>query len=571
MPCPPRRERPDNDAEFAPSLRQLVFCARRMVRIEVPRNEPVLLHAFEPVRQDIWRNPLEALLEILEASRPWQEVAHEQEGPPVADHLERLRHRTGLAIALGHAVSIARLDRKASRYKITSHMDPATRRLLEGPIAPTLLALAAPNVVMLVVQVAINVLEAYFVGWLGTDALAGVSVTFPLIMLMQTMSAGGMGGGVASAVARALGAGRRAEATALVAHAIAIALVLAALFTAVPLAGGRAIYGAMGARNGVLAAALAYSNVIFAGAAAFWLFNTLASVVRGTGNMLLPAGVVLAGSAGLLILSPALIFGWGPLPRLGVQGAAIAVVTYYGLGALLFLGYLVSGRSLVRLSPTAVHFRRALFGEILRVGAPSLVNNIQTNLTVVLLTGLVGPFGSFALAGYGMGVRLEYLQIPLVFGFGSALVTMVGTNFGAGQGERAKRVAWTGAMMAAAITEAIGLTGALFPRAWLALFSAEPAVLAAGAAYLRVVGPAYGFFGLGLALYFASQGAGRLLWPLVAGATRLVVAAVGGWMVLHWAGAELRGLFGVMAAAMVLSGSTLAGAIHLGAWNVPRH
>jgi len=449
-------------------------------------------------------------------------------------------------------------------------MDRTTRRLLEGPIAPTLLALAAPSVVMLVAQVAINVLEAYFVGWLGTDALAGVSVTFPLIMLMQTMSAGGMGGGVASAVARALGAGRRAEANALVAHAIVIALVLAALFTAVPLGGGRAIYGAMGARGGVLRAALAYSNVIFAGAPAFWLFNTLASAVRGTGNMLLPAGVVLGGSAGLLVLSPTLIFGWGPLPSLGVRGAAIAVVTYYSLGALVFLGYLLSGRSLVRLSLAAWRLRRARFGEILRVGAPSLVNNIQTNLTVVLLTALVGPFGSFALAGYGMGVRLEYLQIPLVFGFGSALVTMVGTNVGAGQAERAKRIAWTGAMMATAVTEAIGLSAALFPRVWLRLFSVEPAVLAAGAAYLRVVGPAYGFFGLGLALYFASQGAGRLLWPLVASGARLVIAGAGGWMVVHWAGAELSGLFAVMAAALVLSGTALASAIYLGAWDATR-
>ena len=166
-------------------------------------------------------------------------------------------------------------------------MDTRTRRLLEGPIAPTLLALAAPNVVMLVAQVAISVLEAYFVGWLGAEALAGVSVTFPLVMLMQTMSAGGRGGGVASAVARALGAGRGPQASRLVAHAIVIALAMAAVFTAVALAGGPAIYRAMGARAGALDAALAYSNVIFAGAAAVWLFNTLASVVRGGGNMLL--------------------------------------------------------------------------------------------------------------------------------------------------------------------------------------------------------------------------------------------------------------------------------------------
>src|SRR5207249_11153647 len=124
-------------------------------------------------------------------------------------------------------------------------MDPATRRLLDGPIAPTLLRLAAPNVVMLVAQVAISILEAYFVGWLGADALAGVSVTFPLVMLMQTMSAGGMGGGVAAAIARALGAGRREDASRLLAHAIVIALVMAGVFTAIVLAGGRTGYGGM--------------------------------------------------------------------------------------------------------------------------------------------------------------------------------------------------------------------------------------------------------------------------------------------------------------------------------------
>ncbi len=425
-------------------------------------------------------------------------------------------------------------------------MDPRTRRLLEGPIAPTLLALAAPNVVMLVAQVAITVLEAYFVGWLGADALAGVSVTFPLFMLMQTMSAGGMGGGVAAAVARALGAGRGADASRLVTHAIVIALALAMLFTGIALAGGRTIYGAMGARAGALEAALAYSNVIFAGAVAVWLFNTLASVVR------------------------ALIFGWGPFPRLGVTGAAVAVVAYYAVGTLVFFAYLVSGRSLVRLSLWTVRFERALFRDILRVGAPSLVNNVQTNLTIVLLTALVGSFGTFALAGYGMGVRLEYLQIPLVFGFGSALVTMVGTNFGAGQDARARRVAWTGAAMAAGVTESIGLVAALFPHGWLALFSAEPEVLSTGATYLRIVGPTYGFFGLGLALYFASQGAGRLLWPLVAGLSRLVVAAGGGWIALRVLGGGLSSIFAVMALALALFGIVVTVALHQGAWRLQR-
>lgn len=441
-----------------------------------------------------------------------------------------------------------------------------TRLLLEGPIVPTLLRLATPNVVVMAVQAAVNAGEAYFLGWLGADALAGVSLAFPLIMLMQTMSAGGMGGGVSAAVARALGAGRRRDANALGLHALVIATIMAAGFTGGLVLGGPVLYRAMGGTGGTLAAALAYSNIVFGGAIAVWLFNTLASIVRGTGNMLLPASVAVGGAALTLCLSPALIFGWGPLPTLGIAGAATGVVSYYTIGSLVLLAYLLSGRSLVRLSLSDLRLRWRLFAEILRVGAPSLVNNVQANLTVVLLTGLVGPFGTTALAGYGMGARLEYLQIPLVFGFGSALVTMVGTNMGAGRQARAERIAWTGAGMAAVLTGAIGTGAALAPHAWLGLFSTDPEVLRAGASYLRIVGPAYGFFGLGLALYFASQGAGRLLWPVLAGFSRLLIASVGGWMAIHWFSGGLPALFGTMALAFVVFGITLTVAVRSGAW-----
>src|SRR5947207_13317739 len=209
-----------------------------------------------------------------------------------------------------------------------------TRLLLEGPVARTLLQLAAPNVLLIAVQAAVNVLEAVFIGWLGRDALAGVALVFPLIMLMQTMSAGGMGGGVASAVARALGAGRRRDADALVLHAVVIALLFGVAFTVGMLVGGPRLYRAMGGTEGALAAALMYSNVVFVGAIAVWLFNTLGSVLRGAGNMLLPALVVVAGGPVLVALSPALIWGWGPFPRLDIAGAGVAFVTYYTLGSI---------------------------------------------------------------------------------------------------------------------------------------------------------------------------------------------------------------------------------------------
>ena len=364
-------------------------------------------------------------------------------------------------------------------------MAARTRLLLEGPVASTLIRLAAPNVLVMLLQAAVTTLDAVFVGWLGGDALAGVSLVFPLVMLMQTMSAGGMGGGVASAVARALGAGRRDEANALVAHAVFIALGMGVLFTAGALAGGPWVYRAMGGHGATLEAALAYSHVIFGGAVAYWLYNTLGAVVRGTGNMALPATVMVANGALYLVLSPALIMGWGPMPRLGIAGAGLASVIAFALGSGILAVYLASGKSLVRLSPARLRPRWSLFREILRVGAPGSLNTVLTNLTIVLVTALVGPFGPPALAGYGMGARLEYLQIPLVFGLGAALVTMVGTNVGAGQLARAQRVAWVGAGLAAAVTGSVGLFGAFFPRVWLALFSPNADVLAVGTLYLR--------------------------------------------------------------------------------------
>jgi len=445
-------------------------------------------------------------------------------------------------------------------------MSTRTKRLLEAPVAPTLLRLATPNVLVMVLQALVTTMDAVFVGWLGTAALAGVSLVYPLVMLMQTMSAGGMGGGVSSAVARALGAGRRSDAEALAAHAVLIGLAMAALFTTGFVLGGPAVYRAMGGTGPALEAALTYSQVIFGGAVVFWLLNTLASIVRGTGTMALPAAVTTASAVVYLALAPALVLGWGRFPRLGVAGPATASVVSFGLSSLVLIGYLASPWSAVRLKFRGLVIRRAHFWEILRVGAPGSLNTILTNLTIVLMTGLVGPFGTLALAGYGMGARLEYLQIPLVFGMGSALVAMVGTNVGAGQIARAERIAWTGAGIAAGITASIGLLAAIFPGAWLGLFTTDSLVQSAGVSYLLIVGPFYGFFGLGLALYFASQGAGRLGWPLMAGFLRLAVAAAGGWLCGYWLGWGLPGIFAAMAAALVVFGVTIATAIKCGAW-----
>ncbi len=443
-------------------------------------------------------------------------------------------------------------------------LDPRTRLLLEGPIAPTLLHLAWPNIAVMLVQASTGLIETWWVSRLGIDALAGMALVFPGFMLMQMLSGGAMGGGISSSIARALGGGRRDDADALVLHAIIINVAIGSVFSALVLGFGPSFYRALGGEGASLEAALLYSNVVFAGTPLVWLMNALASVIRGTGNMLVPSLSVCVGVVLLVPLSPLLIFGIGPFPVLGVTGAGIAVVSTTALTALVLASYIAARRSVVRFVWSRL--RRALFGDILRVGAVASVTTAQTAVTVVLTTALIGGAGGGdAIAGYGTGVRLEYLLIPLVFGLGAPLVALVGTNIGAGQQARALRVALTGGVIAFALAEAIGVAAALWPAAWLGLFSNHPGMLATGAQYLRIVGPAYGFFGLGLALYFASQGAGRLLWPLLAGLVRLVIAVGGGWVALRLTG-SLGGLFAALSFGLVAYGVILSAAVGSGAW-----
>src|SRR4051812_8401731 len=259
----------------------------------------------------------------------------------------------------------------------------ATRAaLLTGPVLPTLFRLALPTMTVLLAQTAVNVAEAYYVGLLGTDALAGAAMVFPIFMLMTMMSNGGIGSGVSSAVARAIGAQRKADADAIVFHGIVLAVIGGALFTLGTALLGPALYRALGGQAGSLDAALTYSNALFAGAIPVWIVNLQAAALRGSGNVRVPAIVTLVGAIVMIPLSPLLIFGLGPIPGLGIGGAGLAFGLYYCGAMLVLLHYMAAGR-------TSLHLRLAplqgrLFTDILKVGLPTAVNAVLVNLTVIL-------------------------------------------------------------------------------------------------------------------------------------------------------------------------------------------
>ena len=442
--------------------------------------------------------------------------------------------------------------------------NPRLRAMLEAPVARTVVSLAWPNILMMAAQSSTGLIESWFVAKLGTDTIAGTALVLPLLMLMQNMSQGAMGGGISSAIARALGASRQAQADRYVLHALALNIALGVLFSFAELAMAPWIYRLLGGKGQALDAALTYSNVIFGGITLMWIMNAFASAIRGTGNMLVPGVVICAGAVCLIPLSPCLIFGVGPFPRLGIAGAGYALLLYYGAGAAILGWYCLSGRNPARLRPGPLAW--APCRDILVVGAMAAINSLQTNLMVALSTALVGAYaGTAAVAGYGTGARLEYFIAPLAFGIGAPLVAMVGSNIGAQQHQRALRIALVGGGLAFVLAEIVGLAAAAWPQAWLGLFSHDPRMLEAGSLYLRLVGPFYGFFGMGWSLYFASQGAGRLKWPLLAGFFRLLIAIGGGWIALRYT-RSLSAFFPVAGGAMFLYGTVILASILSGTW-----
>jgi putative MATE family efflux protein len=444
---------------------------------------------------------------------------------------------------------------------------PATpvNGLLISPILPTLLKLALPNTVAMLGTALVAVAETSYIGRLGIEPLAGIALVFPFVMLTQMMSAGAMGGGVSSAVSRALGSGNRERAANLALHAAIIGTGGGLFFTVMMLVLGRTFYSLLGGSGAVLEQAMHYSQVLFSGAVSIWLVNTLASVVRGTGDMRVPSMVLI----GVAIVQIAVGGGFGlglfGLPKFGMRGVAAGQLTAFTLGALFLAWYLVSGRSRLKLNFRSFAFERDMFLDILKVGAMSCLSPLQSVLTILIFTKILAGFGTVVLAGYGMGSRLEFLLIPIAFAFGTASIPMVGMAMGAGLVARARRVAWTAGAAAGLLVGLIGLIVAIAPGLWVSLFTSDPGVSEAAYSYFRLAGPGFGFFGAGVCLYFSSQGAAKVGGPVLAGTIRLALVAFGGWW-LASSGAPAWTLFALVGVAMVVFGLSTALSIRLTRW-----
>ena len=254
------------------------------------------------------------------------------------------------------------------------------------------------------------------------------------------------------------------------------------------------------------------------------------------------------------------------MPAIGLIGAPIAAIFSALFIALAMLLRLMHSSSEVQLKLSLLYFEKELFKDIFNVAIPASLSPVFTVGTILILTGLVGQFGDSALAGYGIGSRIEFLMIPLVFGIGTAMTAMVGTNIGARKISRSERIGWVGGSLAGFFSGLIGLILFFTSTYWIGLFATDQATYLVTKQYIEIVGLCFGFQGLGLSLYFASQGASAMKWPIFATISRFVVAALGGWISINYFSTGISGVFYSAAAAMTLFGLMLAISLKMGAW-----
>jgi putative MATE family efflux protein len=421
-------------------------------------------------------------------------------------------------------------------------------RLRTLPPLRAIYALALPTTAVMVLGVLSGIVNTYFVAQLGADAIAALSLVFPVNLILLTLMGGGIGSGISAAVAQALGAGRRADAEHVAEHAIVLTAALSVVLTAVCVGGAPVIFRWMGGRDQVLTDAVLYARVLFGGVWITFTVSTFDSILRGEGNVRVPSTWATVSLSLQILFVPILMYGLG----LGLGGAAAAVVLGQFVGSLPRAHFLFSGKATVRPRVLPRRILTKPIRDILRVGVPASLSTLSNYLGLLLLTAVVARYGTHEIAAFGLGTRLDFLILTLAFGIGSAVLTLVGIAAGAKDLDRVFALLTHALAVVAVMLLAIAVPLGLMPSLWLGIFTNDPEILAVGSRYLRILAPSYPFLGMSMACSFTFQGVGRAMFPLVLVVARTAVV-VSSAVTLAAFGAPVWSIFLVMALGNVAS------------------
>ena len=394
-----------------------------------------------------------------------------------------------------------------------------------------------------------SMIDTVYIGWIGTQQLAAVSFSFPMVMGLSSVSMG-LGIGATSIMSRTLGRGDRARAYVLGTHTLLLVLILVVSLAIVGRIFGTHLFRVMGADDVILPMVTAYMNVWFIGLPLFALPMVAMSMLRALGNARVPGTLMTAGAAMQVILAPALIFGLpGIHEGMGYTGSAWAFVTSRLL-TLIATGYVLTRRGMIQ-PLGAWHEVFRSWGEVLRIGVPSIMTNLVGPVSMGVVFGLLAKYGHAVVAGFGVAVRIESLAIMILMALSSSISPMVGQNWGAGQHDRIDAALRFGYRFSFAWGLFIFLVLATFGRGIVGLINSDPGVIDATYHYLLIVPLTYSMMGVSMVSGSCFVALGRPLPSLILTITRMVViyvplALVGD----RWFG--YAGIFGAGAVANVV-------------------
>ncbi|MFC2162223.1 MATE family efflux transporter [Candidatus Altiarchaeota archaeon] len=369
-----------------------------------------------------------------------------------------------------------------------------------------ILKASIPMVIGFLFHSTFNIVDAYYVGKISPEALAAVSVSFPIVFLIIALSIG-VGTGTTSLVAMACGQKKLGKAARIAEHAILLSIIMSFLFTIIGLASIGPLFSLMGVEGEVEALGLEYLTIILTGSIIIFLTMVGSSIIRGEGEMKVPMIAICVSSVINIIIDPIFIFtfGWG------VAGAAIATVISRSVGIIIFLAYLGSSRSWLNFDLHGFKFNIGYIKDIFKIGLPSSLSNVSMSLGMFILTVIVAGFGTEALAAFGIGFRLDSLALLPGMGISVAVITLVGQNVGAGHYERAKEMTYKAGLLATGLMTVIGSFLFFFPVFIIGIFNTDPLVIEYGSSFLSIIPFSYLFVGLSMSISGAFLGTGHPL------------------------------------------------------------